>query len=259
MAVVAACLLGLLAFQLLGGLLAGIFARTLLQSVLISVSTYAIGLIVIALVASSGSEQRSKSWRIPALRLRSWAVAIVALLALGEALSALIALSGLGAHGTLGMLNTLMARVEPAELALSVLVLALLGGSAEELFFRGVLQQKLVGALGRWEGIAATSVLFGLIHFDLVQSPAAMLMGLYFGWLADRTGSIAPGIAAHVVNNAVAVLLPAIAPMPWPDAVHLAELLIAPPIAAAAIWWLHQTLPPRQLDEATPPPATDSR
>ncbi|MFN7131093.1 MAG: lysostaphin resistance A-like protein [Myxococcales bacterium] len=155
-------------------------------------------------------------------------LALVGFLAAGEALGAIIALLGYAEHGSLGAMNRMMAAASGAELAASLLVLAVIGGFAEELFFRGFLQPRLVAALGSARGIVSTSAAFGLVHFDWVQSPAAFVMGLLFGWLAERTGSIRFGVGIHVVNNAVAVLLPALTPMPWPRSVYLAELLVGP-------------------------------
>jgi len=43
-------------------------------------------------------------------------------------------------------------------------------GVTEELFFRGFVQVRLVERLGGLAGIAVTALLFGLLHFDLVQS-----------------------------------------------------------------------------------------
>ncbi len=251
--IIALAVLGLFVVQGLAAFVAGFFTGSgdLLRPVLVSVATYASGLVVIALVGARAVQgAASARLRLPpaGLGLGQRYAAVLALLALGEAMTALITLTGLGDVGTLGMLNALMASAGPLELVLAVLVLALLGGTAEELFFRGLLQPALVGWLGKWGGIIATSALFGLIHYDRIQSPAAMLMGLYFGWLAERSGSIRPGIAAHVVNNGLAVTLPVLTRMPWSDGIYVVELLLGPLIAAAAIAWLHRTLPPQKSE-----------
>lgn len=81
----------------------------------------------------------------------------------------------------------------------------------EELLFRGVIQGLLLGTkagkASRW-GISvanlATSTLFVLVH--LVNQPAAWALGvllpsLLFGLFRERTGSVWPSLALHVLFN----------------------------------------------------------
>ena len=75
----------------------------------------------------------------------------------------------------------------------------------EELFFRGALQG-LVRPSGSAVAIFAPALLFSLLHLDLAQSITAFLCGLFLGWLAERTGSILPGMLLHFVNNSLAFL-----------------------------------------------------
>lgn len=84
---------------------------------------------------------------------------------------------------------------------------------AEELVFRGCLQQALAGVVGPRRAIAATAVVFGLVHPLPLALPAALL-GAVFGWLAQRSGSLLPAMLAHAVHNAAAVAV-AVA---WPAA-----------------------------------------
>ena len=75
----------------------------------------------------------------------------------------------------------------------------------EELSFRGVLQPLLIRATGSafW-GIALTAIVFSAIHFQFYGFLPRVLLGALFGWLAHRTGSLIPGMAAHFANNALA-------------------------------------------------------
>jgi membrane protease YdiL (CAAX protease family) len=79
-------------------------------------------------------------------------------------------------------------------------------GFAEELFFRGFMQTRLVA---RWRvaGVILTAGCFALVHWDKVHSVITFGMGLLLGWVATRAGSIRPGVLAHVVNNLAAVVL----------------------------------------------------
>lgn len=96
---------------------------------------------------------------------------------------------------------------------LGVLSIGVFGPIAEELLFRGV----VLGSLLQWDrikgrpwlAIILSAALFGLAHMNPAQLPAALSMGLFFGWLFYRTGSLIPGIVLHVFNNS----LPCIAGM----------------------------------------------
>ena len=43
-------------------------------------------------------------------------------------------------------------------------------------------------------------------HLELAHIVLVLPLGLLFGWLRWRTGSLVPSIVAHVVNNSFAVL-----------------------------------------------------
>lgn len=76
----------------------------------------------------------------------------------------------------------------------------------EELVFRGLI---LRGLLGRWRPAAAilfSAGLFALVHFNPVQAPVALLLGLLTGWLYVRTRSLGLCILAHALNNAASYL-----------------------------------------------------
>jgi len=93
--------------------------------------------------------------------------------------------------------------------ALLVLVVVVGAPVVEEVFFRGLAQRAIIRRLGRWPGLVATSLLFGLVHFQLLQFPALVAFGLVAGWLAQRDGRLGRAIWAHVGFNAwtVGVLL----------------------------------------------------
>lgn len=90
---------------------------------------------------------------------------------------------------------------------LGLLSIALLAPILEELLFRGAIEGQL---LYRWQnpwlGIVVSSLIFGMIHGNPAQIPFAFLMGMMFGWLYYRTGSLLPGIVGHVLNNSLAAV-----------------------------------------------------
>ena len=93
-------------------------------------------------------------------------------------------------------LTTMLQGLEPSE----ALALALISGFAEELFFRGAMQQ----AWGFWP----TVVLFGFLHTGpkrtfLWWTAFATIAGAFFGWIVLERGTLLPAVIAHVLVNGV--------------------------------------------------------
>lgn len=90
---------------------------------------------------------------------------------------------------------------------LGVLSIALLAPVLEELLFRGAIQGHLQAMIQKpWIAIIISSLIFGVVHMNPAQIPFAFLLGILFGWLYYRTGSLLPGIIGHVLNNSVATI-----------------------------------------------------
>ena len=91
------------------------------------------------------------------------------------------------------------------ELLMRFLALCVMPAIAEELLFRGAFQG-LMRPCGSAAAIFAPALLFGVLHLDLAQGLTAFACGVFLGWLAERSGSILPGMLLHLVNNALAFL-----------------------------------------------------
>ena len=89
---------------------------------------------------------------------------------------------------------------------MGILSITLLGPMLEELLFRGAIQGELQRQMKPWKAIIVSSLLFGLVHMNPAQIPFAFLLGMLFGWLYYRTGSLLPGLVGHVLNNSVATV-----------------------------------------------------
>jgi membrane protease YdiL (CAAX protease family) len=76
----------------------------------------------------------------------------------------------------------------------------------EEAMFRGVMLQSL-RRFGDNFAVWVTSILFALIHGNLLQSPYALLLGLVMGYFVVRSGSIWPAVIIHFINNLIVFVM----------------------------------------------------
>lgn len=185
----------------------------ILGSALASVLTFsAFALVPAALSPSSEMiRERLRLWQTSRWYVHG-VLTTVALLGLGNLADGVRTLAGATDHGSLRVIERAFANMEPALLALAVVIAGLGAGIAEELFFRGYMQTRLEQ---RWHPVVAsiaTSLCFALVHFDPWHSAFALLVGLHLAWVARRTGSILPTITAHVLNNTVSTLAMSLAP-----------------------------------------------
>ncbi len=128
------------------------------------------------------------------------------------------------------------------ELFVQFLSLCLVPAVTEELFFRGALQG-LLRPSGSAAAIFGTALLFGLLHLDLAQGLTAFICAVFLGWLAERSGSILPGMLLHFINNTLAFLtlyLRLYAPAAAAMAIELFILLFFPVFAAWLIQHAHR-------------------
>jgi uncharacterized protein len=82
-------------------------------------------------------------------------------------------------------------------------VASVLAPLAEEVAFRGYVLSALRTRLPPGPAIVGSALLFACMHLDPVRFPAVFFLGLFLGWLAWRSGSVWPAVAAHAVNNAL--------------------------------------------------------
>jgi membrane protease YdiL (CAAX protease family) len=85
--------------------------------------------------------------------------------------------------------------------------IALLPAFTEEFFYRGMLQSAAIRKWGPWLGLGLAAFFFSLAHLELAGGLSRVLMGLWFGYLFWRTGSLWPGALAHALNNSWGVVL----------------------------------------------------
>lgn len=94
-----------------------------------------------------------------------------------------------------------------AVLRLLLLLAVLAGPVAEEIFFRGLVYRWLRFRLGVGPGLLVSAFLFALLHTDPVAFLPILGLGLLFGWVYERTGSLAAPIAIHMLHNGAMLYL----------------------------------------------------
>jgi membrane protease YdiL (CAAX protease family) len=130
-----------------------------------------------------------------------------------------------------------------------VLAIAVITPIGEEIIFRGIILRWLRRSYGRLAAVAVSSLLFATAHLSLRMFLTVLLLGIAFGWIADRARTVLPTIGAHAAYNAVPFLfppqvadVPGWAPTADATAAHLPALWVVGSAAACIvllylIWW----------------------
>lgn len=92
-------------------------------------------------------------------------------------------------------------------LTVSLLILGLLTGVSEELFFRGALQRLLLSRpMSLHAAVWIAAALFSLMHAQPIGFVPRMLLGAMMGYLAAWTGSTWTAVVMHAINNSLVVV-----------------------------------------------------
>lgn len=111
-----------------------------------------------------------------------------------------------------------MAETRTPVLVWLLALVAVAGPIAEEMFFRGILYGWLRVRIGVMRGLLLSAFLFALLHADPVAFMPIFGLGILFGWVYEKTGSLAAPIVVHVLHNSgmlyVASLIKALSAQP---------------------------------------------
>lgn len=124
-----------------------------------------------------------------------------------------IALTGI----SIGFIDYYILRPEPlaldmsyGNLALLAIALALSTGLVEELVFRGIMQPHAVEAFGERLGLIGVAAVFAALHIGWLSMPDLVfvfMVGLFYGFMALRTGNIVGVSLSHGITNIVLFLV----------------------------------------------------
>lgn len=90
----------------------------------------------------------------------------------------------------------------------NIMLIAVIPAIAEEMFFRGVLQQLFVRMTRRaWMGILIAGVVFSLLHGEMLGFFPRAALGVVLGLIYYYSGNLWYSILAHFFNNAFQIAL----------------------------------------------------
>lgn len=106
------------------------------------------------------------------------------------------------------LVTTLLNANTPANLIINILIIGVLAGFSEELFFRGGLQRILVSSrMSPHVAIWVTAFIFSAMHLQFFGFVPRLLLGAGFGYLLWWSGSVWLPVILHTLNNASFVVM----------------------------------------------------
>ena len=88
-----------------------------------------------------------------------------------------------------------------------IVVICVLAPVLEEMLFRGIILRSFLGQYPKWAAILASAGLFGFAHMNIYQYVGAVIIGVFLGWLYERTRSLLPCIALHAAYNTACIMV----------------------------------------------------
>lgn len=104
-------------------------------------------------------------------------------------------------------INAILGPHTVMNLIVSILIVGILAGFSEEMFFRGAFQRLLTtGRVNPHLAIWIVAFVFSAIHMQFFGFFPRLLLGAFFGYLLFWSGSLWLPILLHVANNSIFIL-----------------------------------------------------
>jgi membrane protease YdiL (CAAX protease family) len=195
----------------------------------------AVCLFIVTMAFGAGAVQQNLQWRWPAQRY------ILAAILIGCSMWYSNLLLTLWLHAQIALPTdnaAVSAAVHRPSLPLSMIVVGVLPGICEEMWFRGWWLRGLANRLSPFVAIFCTSVAFAGFHLSWAQTPSTLLLGLALGWLTLQSHSVIPAMMAHICNNLIAVVMSRVTSVAntWISEHPQSCLVITLSMTAAGIW-----------------------
>lgn len=93
-------------------------------------------------------------------------------------------------------------------LIMNLLSVGVVAGISEEIIFRGMICNSLA-RYNKGFAVIVSALIFSIMHMNLDQGIPAFFVGICFGYIYLRSGSLLVTISLHILNNFIAVLITA--------------------------------------------------
>lgn len=188
---------------------------------------------IVLLVAALGPALLSPTPWLARLGLRRWQVshqlvALIVVATIGLTLPVDLLMGALFGQPSQHLRTLVEAIRAPQGLAvlLPLLMVGVLPGVAEELFFRGYVQTRLLQRWRPWLALGLPALLFSLLHGDPMHIVSTLAPAIWLAWVAYRTGSAVTSMLCHAANNIVGVLVARAAKDPFATSIDLPPPLL---------------------------------
>lgn len=224
-----------------------------MKSMTIIQGVSAVVVIPVMLILFHGDRVRQRRTGIlPNKKAALWKYAAVILIAV----SMCLALNNLINIGNLYVVDEAYAQtieaLYSASLPVQILSLGILVPISEELVFRGLLFQRLREKGSYMQAAVFSSVVFGLMHMNMVQMLYGFVMGMLLAYVYEKYGSVKAPALAHMSMNIMSVLATHFGVMDWmmEDIMRIGTItVLCAAIAATMFVWI------QRIDETPDIPA----
>ncbi|HLJ80347.1 MAG TPA: CPBP family intramembrane glutamic endopeptidase [Ktedonobacterales bacterium] len=165
-----------------------------------------------AVVRRAGATVREGLWalgfrRTPLLPAIGWVVGgLIVVYAASVVYQDIITRFSLGLHTNVDTLQQL-GQHAPLTVIGTLIGAVFIAPFCEEIFFRGFTFAGFLRGMPVWAAVLLSALLFGIAHGDIGSFALLFVIGVVLAVVRWRTGSIWPGMALHMANNAVAALV----------------------------------------------------
>lgn len=126
----------------------------------------------------------------------------------------------LGANMIVSMVEFIVQRlfgIHLADIGVSMLItsgnmwimlflIAIFPAIIEEFLYRGIIY-RIMREHGIYYAMVGSSLIFGLIHMNFVQTPFAFVLGIVNCYLYEKTGKLRYSMIAHFLNNSLIIIM----------------------------------------------------
>lgn len=124
-------------------------------------------------------------------------------------------------------------------LIVTLIHIAVVPSVCEEIMYRGYVMRMFERSVSPVWAIVITGFIFGAYHMRLSQLIPLILLGIVITWLAWKSNSLIPAMAAHLANNGGSVLLanryPDLATVEYSETFTLNPLIVGGSVIFSAI------------------------